>query len=315
MLAAIGITIVVLVPFGAMFLFALRWTRIGDLPACPSCRQCVRGTSGEICPECGNDLQRTGVITSRWRVKTRGKRLSLLLTHAISGFIVLFLVAGTMVTPSWYYRGQWTVSYAVTQGPIQQIDVQYPGWYGPDTGRSSNGNPTWTYPADMPIRLAVTSSNGTSHELLIEPRGKQFEFRAVPPSAGPLGPVLSSTQSSSLREVLGDWMIEHDLTTSVQSPEAHLVDQVVFLMAQAIPQANPGIAVWYRIPPLPPTLHVNVPGAKPPTTASNAGGGSRHDAAAAFRLLFPPWLLAWIIIGLFTLVPRPGTDEWQPTEY
>ncbi len=99
----------VVISLRAMLLALTRPQRSSADPACELCRYKVAGLHALVCPECGTDLRRTGIITPAMEMRPRGST-----GGAIIGWtaIAFFVLMGTSAVIMDAARSRWTVATA-----------------------------------------------------------------------------------------------------------------------------------------------------------------------------------------------------------
>lgn len=325
----------------------VRGRRCPELPACPRCRHCVRGHPGSTCSECGCDLLERGVVESRRKRVGRGWRLLALLALAVIGFYFASALTWGLVgeflfwniTPRWWHGGSSHMEIShLKRGPVTRIRVTYPGWIDPDVStlnRSGTGSSMkskrveWLHGQEFPVRLDLTPVDGPTRAVLIEREGAQFELRAMPSPNGPDRPgrVIATTTKDQLQATIGSWLVEEGLAQTPETPIAGLADHMVVKMAKAASEyesspANATTApgsfspgdIWDSTEWDKQVAYRDAVGWK--GLSSSGGMSSIRDTqyVQPWMVLAPIWVLLWIIIGLFVLLPGTRMSPWTPAE-
>jgi hypothetical protein len=128
--------------------------------ACEACRYPAAGLESFTCPECGNDLRTTGIITPAMEISRRGTLVGAILAWTIlcgiiayMVFILSFMFVGfnsamaNMNTTN-------TITLSPTSGNYQSIDLAY------DTDYVS---------VTSPMVMTLVTSDGTSSTLTLDP--------------------------------------------------------------------------------------------------------------------------------------------------
>src|SRR5262245_26404429 len=72
-------------------------------PACEKCHYPVAGLASFVCPECGEDLRRSGIITVAMEIRRRGSLGAALLAWFLICGLVTWLIAGRLAAPLLFY--------------------------------------------------------------------------------------------------------------------------------------------------------------------------------------------------------------------
>ena len=323
-LILIGLVALV-IPALAWFLLRGRPHRIK--PACPLCQYCLTGTSGSTCPECGNDLNKTGVYLHGRRRIARGYR------------VLIFIPIAVLLMP--IYAGEtdafWTRQAANIFGnTIERTgfnEVQYELF--PEKSDYSRirtifpdpimlppsviQGPVTTWLPPQPVRLIMTLDDGTTRDYRIRSVSEdhsKWMIQRISPLAGSTG---NNFKSGQPLEASTD-----DLAAAIASrirqdepPEAG-EDRGPLLAAAIATKLVKVMMEWE--PPLETTgnnTFVSDAGFADLRMRSmyhNAAGQLPVQRVGPYWLIVSSWVIGWLILLTIVAIPGTPTDPWEPEE-
>ncbi|MCH2132749.1 MAG: hypothetical protein MK116_03265 [Phycisphaerales bacterium] len=321
---------ILIIPAAVLLAMMARGRRLTNVPACPRCHHCVQGLAAPTCPECGNDFASSGVITSDRQPISRSLRVLALLLLFIGGYLLaMTLTFGRLngfifrnFEPTHWVSGVKTTTLQFGKGPIKKISVAYPGWLDPDqVVQEGTNDPKWKHPTPFPLRLTVTSTDGTTGELFIDPGENMYALQMVQttgPSTAP-GSLIARVPKTDLTAALGTWMVDENLSESPDSPAIEVTDLLVMKMAEAakaFETGKPGASLWRS-----PAIWDDEASAAaysrymqdPIITGQGSSGGGgylREDVVQPWMLLTPVWIVLWGLIAIFTIRPGARVEPW-----
>lgn len=135
----------------------------GRVPACENCKYAVADLSSFICPECGQDLRRVGIVTPRIEATRRGSLAGAIIAWTflcIGGLYVVFMIAMLAFGASQTFSATasasqtWQQTLIPNSGAYQSVVLAYDSDFQSVTG---------------PIVIELTSADGATHELSLDP--------------------------------------------------------------------------------------------------------------------------------------------------
>ncbi|MDG2054678.1 MAG: hypothetical protein P8J86_08215 [Phycisphaerales bacterium] len=300
----------------AAVLLMIRGRRVSDVPACPSCRYCVRDLQGCICPECGHDLCSTGVLTgsripvARW---IRGLSVVLLAvvlfaTYARVTFTPFQDLADALFGRQVDHSGDYAVEIGFQPQSSEVRSVRV-AMHGPDVNLSELKE-LWN--DQLPMHVRIQWHDDRQQLLLLVPIGHDqdgvTDWRLEPepalyrfqPSMKDLYP--KEVESNHLDEQVAQWMAEAGPLTDPWDPARFVLSRIVSKI-QLVHQRETS------------TIYMSdVLGESSLALAFSRIGGTMMVQSAsrvpALWLIFSSWIVIWLIVLIAVLIPGVRYEAW-----
>jgi hypothetical protein len=165
-------------------IMAIRGRRLRAAPACPKCRYHVEHIPTSTCPECGQDLVVSGVLSSMRQPAPRWVRAIIVVLFFIllfSGFShltdpIFFNVSRQLFGEDHWHLGEeiaW-VKLQQDDSAVNMIQVMYPASEAPASAPVSvASSDLWVFPRD--VEVTVTFYDGPPMTLRLEPTVVGFD--------------------------------------------------------------------------------------------------------------------------------------------
>ena len=313
---AVGMTVIFsLIMVGVLWLM-IRGRRVSDVPACPSCRYCVRDLQGCICPECGHDLCSSGVLAgsripvARW---IRGLFVVLLAvvlfaTYARITFTPFQDLADALFGRQVDHSGDYAVEIGF-QPQASEVHSVRVAMHGPDVDLSQLQG-LWNH--QLPMHVRIQWHDGRQQLLLLVPIGHDqdgvTDWRLEPepalyrfqPSMKTLYP--KEVESNHLDAQVALWMAEAGPLSDPSDPTRFILGRMVSKM-QLVHQREKT------------TIDMSeVFGESDPAMAFSRIGGTlmvqSESRVSAFWLIVSSWIVLWLIVLILVLIPGVRYEAW-----
>lgn len=310
------LTGIFLIIMAAVLWLMIRGRRVSDVPACPSCRYCVRDLQGCICPECGHDLCSSGVLAgsripvARW---IRGLFVVLLAvvlfaTYARITFTPFQDLADALFGRQVDHSGDYAVEIGFQPQASEIYSVRV-AMHGPDF-HPSELQERWNH--QLPMHVRIRWHDDRQQLLLLVPIGHDqdgvTDWRLEPepalyrfqPSMKDLYP--KEVSSNHLNEQVALWMTEAGPLTDPWDPARFVLSRIVSQM-QLLHQREISTI----------DNHDLLGESAQAQSYSRMGGNLvtfTKSRVSSFWLICSTWIVLWLIVLIAVLIPGVRYEAW-----
>ena len=309
-----------------LFWVMIRGRKHQVTPGCPRCLYCVTGTTGNICPECGNDLAGSGIYLHGRRRIGRLYRL------------VIVMIFVWLLWP--FYANSTQNFWAQAAIDLFGVDDDLGGHHRleyrlyPDKSRFSGmfvlypdpltitpsavGDPVSVWTPPQPVRLRLVEKGGVHREYLITSASEDHSIwqaqRVATLSRNTNNTFKPGPPTEGSRDAISDIVLKR----IQQDDEVQFADDRGVQLAGAITQHMAEIMMgWTPAFEGPPTFVVD-------NGFSDVQMLTNHEHAITtvpvprvgwYWPMMVSWSLLWLIILVITLLPGTRTDPWNPDDH
>ena len=309
-----------------LFWVLLRGRKHRVTPGCPQCLYCVTGTTGNICPECGNDLSVSGIYLHGRRRIGRFYRFIIVMI-----FMWLLWPFYANSTQNFWAQAAWDL-YGDNDELAGSSRVQYDLF--PEKSRFSTilaiypdpltvlpspvGGPQSVWLPPQPVRLALIHKDGSRRDYLIEstsPDQTTWETQRVATLANAKGDTFRPGPAvDGSRDEIEDVIVKR----IQQDGETDIEEDRGVLLAAALANRMVGIMMDWEPPFEVPSVFVGDAGYADVRMLSNYQSDIftvPSPRVGPYWFIISTWSLLWLFILVLVLIPGTRTDPWNPEDH